>query len=139
MVNGGAEVGGTGAAECGNVQIAHLHRQPQNAPANARARAVEPVPEDPVWRLEPHVCRVCFSRLVSASLVGRKDWRRYHCPNCGATADGTTPAVVCGCGVRVPKRDGSAGSTPKAGLHCVKNSAPTPEFPSLYVLAERES
>lgn len=115
----------------GRVVNANANDSHSAAKTRARPALPDPTPDDAAWRLEPHVCRACFSRLVSAGLPGGK--RRYHCPNCGAQAEGTVASVLCACGIRVPRRDGSAGSVPKVGIECARNPLPTPEFPSLYI------
>lgn len=103
---------------------------PSDASKKSRARAPGP---DAGLRLEPHVCRLCFGRLVSTP--GEDGHRRYQCTNCGAAADGETPAVLCACGLTF-RRHGRADQAQDAGLRCQLNPSPTPEFPSLYVAAE---
>lgn len=85
------------------------------------------------------MCRLCFGRLVShGAMDAQRDdakTRRYQCTNCGAAADGETPAVLCACGLTF-RRHGRADQAQDAGLRCQLNPSPTPEFPSLYVAAE---
>ena len=101
-------------------------------PAPSRA----PAPE--AYRLEPHVCRVCHTRLVScADAAGR----RFECPNCGAGATGRDASVLCCCGMKIrrPLKNGASGQQlVDAGVRCQLNPAPTPEMPSLYVAGHAE-
>jgi len=87
--------------------------------------------------LEPHVCRKCFGRLASIPLA---DGFRFVCTNCGSEAEGQKADVLCCCGIKIRKmgRNGSkAGQTlVDAGVRCIANPSPTPEFPSLYVASE---
>jgi ribosomal protein L37AE/L43A len=99
----------------------------------------EAVSSNDTFRLENHVCRLCFSRLVSRPYAGTV--RAYVCTNCGATETGITPSVLCSCGItiRKPKRSGASGITlVDAGIRCVRNENPTPEFPSIFVGKEVE-
>lgn len=108
-----------------------------NLPAEAQkiARAPEP---DAHYRLEPHICRGCLSRLVSRNVPGQPG-RLYVCTNCGVELAGAAPAVACCCGTQIsrPKRDGTSGyRMVDAGIRCRPNPTPTPEFPSLFVAVE---
>lgn len=88
------------------------------------------------WRLEPHVCRACFSRLVSRQAPGG---RMYHCTNCGLEAQGAGPEVLCSCGMKVRrplKGAGSGHALVDAGVRCMPNPDPRPDFPSLFVAGE---
>ena len=87
-------------------------------------------------RLEPHVCRECFARLVSFPVGG--GLRRYFCPNCGAEAEATSADELCCCGIKIrkPGRSGKAAVLVDAGVRCIPNPDPTPLFPSLYVASE---
>lgn len=80
-----------------------------------------------LFSLEDHVCRHCFGRLVSSADAGGT--RRYLCSNCGASATGPGPDVLCACGVRL--KSSALGGRPV--LACMPNPAPTAEFPSLFV------
>lgn len=82
------------------------------------------------WRLEPHVCRVCFARIASRVSDEDEDLRLYVCTNCGLEAEGRKASVICACGAKMPKGKGRAVD---AGLRCHENRARSPEFPSLYV------
>lgn len=81
------------------------------------------------WRLEPHVCRSCFSRIASRE-VDEDGKRLYQCTNCGLEAEGHKPSVLCACGTKM--RKGKTGFV-SAGLVCHENRARSPEFPALYV------
>lgn len=87
-------------------------------------------------RLEPHVCRHCFGRLVSEVLPGTR--LRYECSNCGAVAMGSKVQVLCACGLQL-RHHGPARGTVDAGIRCRPNPAPTPEFPSLFVAGQIEN
>lgn len=86
------------------------------------------------WRLEPHVCRVCFGRIASRPADGDEDTDRrvYSCTNCGAEAEGNRASVVCACGTKI-RSGASKGRLIDAGLRCHENRARSMEFPSLYV------
>lgn len=93
---------------------------------NARARDLE------TWRLEPHVCRVCFGRVASRKTDAG---RLYQCTNCGAEAHGHRADVVCACGMKLRKHrcDGRSSVTlVDAGIRCHENLRRSPEFPSQY-------
>jgi hypothetical protein len=95
-------------------------------------------PADDGWTLEPHICRSCFSRLVSKA-GDAPGWRLYQCTNCGLNASGQAPAAICSCGtkIRKPTASGRSGSVMgDAGIRCHANPSPTPEFPSLFVASE---
>lgn len=82
------------------------------------------------WRLEPHVCRCCFSRIVSRPADDDDDKRLYHCPNCGLEAEGRQASVLCACGMKVRK---GKHAWADALVRCHENRARSPEFPQLYV------
>lgn len=89
------------------------------------------------WRLEPHVCRHCFGRLVSRPLHG--DLREYQCTNCEATAQHTDATQACCCGIQIRKRNGagrSGGPMVDAGIRCIPNPERSPAFPGAYVASE---
>lgn len=87
-------------------------------------------------RLEAHVCRSCFGRLVSEVLPGGR--LRYECSNCGLVALGSKPDVLCACGLAL-RHHGPNRGTVDAGLRCMPNPEPTPEFPSLIVAGQRST
>lgn len=85
------------------------------------------------WRLEPHVCRACFARVVSAPLPG--GGRLYQCSSCGIEAEGHRAAVVCACGIKLRKArrsGGSAATLVDAGVRCHENRRRSIEFPALF-------
>lgn len=100
-----------------------------NGDKKTRARETEGA----IWTLEPHVCRHCFGRLVSAPALGGGHW--FLCTNCGARGDGETAAALCCCGLVLRSPVPGAPGT-DAGIRCQPNPDPTPEFPSLFVAAE---
>lgn len=100
-------------------------------------------PIDGWWRLEPHVCRCCFGRLVSRAVNGPSSGmigqsaveppREYHCPNCGHAATGHNASVACACGIQVHKGGRRGGKPVDAGIRCHENPEQRPDFPALYV------
>lgn len=78
------------------------------------------------YSLEPHVCRRCFGRLLSAPGTGNN--RRYVCSNCGDSASGPSPSVLCACGMTLKERGPNVRL-----LACAPNPNPTAELPSLFV------
>ena len=101
--------------------------------------------QEPSWTLEAHVCRCCFGRLVSrevapgVGLVSQSPGREYLCSNCGARAESQSPDSICSCGIKIRKRNASGrsgGVMIDAGIRCMPNPTPTPEFPSLIVASE---
>ncbi len=91
---------------------------------------------DAAWRLEPHICRGCFARLVSRPVDGG---RQYQCTNCGAEAVAREASAVCCCGMKLRKSTatGKAGGLMiDAGIRCIPNPNQSPEFPALFVAAE---
>lgn len=103
------------------------------APGQKKSRARKTAAPDapPLWTLEPHVCRSCFGRLVSTpdQASGRT---RYLCTNCGAEAVADSAEAVCACGLQVRT---PAGVLVDAGLRCIPNPDPRPDFPSCFVAA----
>jgi hypothetical protein len=119
-----------------------------DAKGRARVRAYEagPQPGPDAWRLEPHVCRACFSRLVSCSTETRVlgappagAMRLYQCTNCGLEARGTAPDVLCSCGMKVRKATRGGRSSVvlgDAGIRCVANPDIRADFSQLFVAQE---
>ena len=94
-------------------------------------------PDEDAWRLEPHICRACFSRLVSRGAGGVG--RRYHCTNCGleAVAPGADALCCCGTKIRRPTKSSKSGMTlVDAQIRCAVNPTPTPDFPSVIIAME---
>lgn len=78
------------------------------------------------WRLEAHVCRVCFGRI--ASREADDDGKRlYRCANCGLEAEGHKPSALCACGAKLRK---GKNQWVDAGLRCHPNQQKSPEFPA---------
>lgn len=72
------------------------------------------------WAIEDHVCRICFSRILSMPAEGRG--RIYRCAGCGEQATSANPSSICACGIKLKNgRD--------LGVRCVINDAPSPEAP----------
>jgi hypothetical protein len=89
------------------------------------------------WQLEPHVCRVCFGRLVSRPAFGLL--REYRCTNCETTSQHTDASVACCCGIKVRKRNSTGrhgGVMIDAGIRCIVNPEKSPAFPAAYVASE---
>jgi hypothetical protein len=86
------------------------------------------------WRLEPHVCAVCFARVASCP-DGDDGDRLYRCTNCGVEAVGHRPAVVCACGLKLRRAgaNGTTGTVQDAGIRCHENLSRSPEVPALFV------
>lgn len=86
-----------------------------------------------LYKLEPHVCRVCFGRLASTDLG--EGLRRFECTNCGASAETKCASSLCCCGIKI-RKTGGRGTTQRmidAGVRCHANPDPNPQSPSLYV------
>lgn len=94
---------------------------------------------DILWRMEPHVCRSCFGRIMSrpSDVAGE---RVYCCSNCGCEASGGHPSVLCCCGLKMRKaaRTGgkNGGEMIDAGIRCVKNPAKSELIPGEFVAME---
>lgn len=131
-----------------NLSVRHVSGRSRPT-GRARALAREAVPAhgscvpdaetQDSWRLEPHICRACFSRLVSQGTQGTQGTRRYHCTNCGleAVAPGADALCCCGTKIRRPTKGSKSGHTlVDAQIRCIENPAPSPEMPSVIVAAE---
>ncbi|EBJ6658726.1 hypothetical protein D0Q53_20800 [Salmonella enterica] len=80
------------------------------------------------WRIEDHICRKCFGRVVSHPDA---EQTRYRCTNCGYEVTGDSVAAICCCGIKYKKggRKGSKNVAPiDAGIRCIRNPNPTTEF-----------
>ena len=125
-------VGNAGATgQMGRARAPAREAAPAQESSNSDAETQES------WRLEPHICRACFSRLVSQGADGAM--RRYHCTNCGleAVAPGADALCCCGTKIRRPTKGAKSGHTLiSAGLKCVVNPDPTPDFPSVIIAME---
>jgi len=63
----------------------------------------------------------------------------YQCTNCGVTAEGENVASLCACGITIRKNNAagrSGGPQIDAGIRCIANPKPSPEFPQLFVATE---
>ena len=112
--------------------IERIYERRQAAAVGEKLRAPTHAP-DAAWRLEPHVCRVCFGRVASQAAG---DARRYQCTNCGIEELGSKASVLCACGLRIRRHrvDGrSSDSMADAGIRCHENKRKSPEFPALFV------
>lgn len=74
----------------------------------------------PGWAFTEHCCRVCFGRVMVREAFDRR--RTYMCSVCEATADGTSEAALCCCGIKLK-------TGVDAGIRCQRTD-PTPEFPA---------
>lgn len=86
------------------------------------------------YRLEPHVCRACFSRIASKMADGGR--RHFECTGCGLVASGRKPDCLCACGMRLRAYRSSGGTSQgvrDAGIRCHENRNRSPEFPAVYV------
>ena len=83
---------------------------------------VKPVHE-PVagWVITPHICRVCFGRVLVREAFDRR--KTYRCSNCGIEADGHSEAAICACGIKLK-------TGIDAGIRCVPNNEKCPEWPA---------
>lgn len=77
--------------------------------------------DDLEWRLECHVCRICFGRVARRKTFEGKTL--YRCTNCGVEREGREPAVICSCGIKLKTKI-------DAGIRCVVNEQRSPESPS---------
>jgi hypothetical protein len=114
--------------------------------ARGRAHEAGPQPGPDAWRLEPHVCRACFSRLVSCATETRTladgpllGVRRYQCTGCGVEALGRAPDVLCSCGLKIRKATRGGRSSvvlTDAGIRCTPNPEIRADFSQLFVAQE---
>lgn len=110
-------------------------RKSDQGQQNKRARATASAENHQDWRLEPHVCAVCFSRVASRPADDGSSRRLFACTSCGLEAVSSRPACVCACGLKMP-RGGKRGVTSAMvdmGVRCHPNAAKSPEFPALFV------
>lgn len=86
--------------------------------------------ETPSWRLAPHVCAVCFGRILARPDPDASEHGTlYRCSNCGAEKRSTRPESLCACGITL--RTGR-----NAGIRCIPNPSRTPECPAEIVAEE---
>lgn len=86
------------------------------------------ISSDLAWNLEPHVCSICFGRILSRKTQGEQ--KLYICSNCENQDEGSDASVICACGACLPRK---GGSPIKLGLKCQVNDEKRAEFPSLYI------
>lgn len=81
-------------------------------------------PIDKRWELTPHICRVCFGRVLKHVAFDHR--KTYKCSNCETEVIGSSANCLCCCGISLrTQRD--------AGIRCVINNERTPENPSIIV------
>jgi hypothetical protein len=73
------------------------------------------------WRIELHVCRICFGRVTSRETFDGR--RLFRCSNCGVEREGSSASAICACGIKLKSKI-------DAGIRCVVNEQRTPESPS---------
>jgi hypothetical protein len=76
--------------------------------------------DEVIWRLEQHICRVCFGRILSHKAEA-EGARIYRCADCGTQTEGAAARVICCCGAKLNARS--------AGIRCEPNQSKRPEFP----------
>lgn len=79
-----------------------------------------------LWAISPHVCRLCFGRLLVRQVAGREQAR---CAECGEQRDGEIE-VLCCCGAKMA--DGT-----DAGLRCIPNDNRSPAMPNEIVVVHK--
>ncbi|WP_161548757.1 hypothetical protein [Pseudomonas sp. Q1] len=93
-----------------------------------------PATETHAWKLEPHVCKICFGRM--ASRLAEQGLVELLCTNCGATSKQERITAACCCSIVLRKRNSSGrsgGQMIDAGIRCIPNPARSSEFPSMYI------
>lgn len=83
------------------------------------------IPDDS-WHIQPHICRVCFGRVLRSGPPGSAS---YRCSNCGLSQAGSSDAVLCMCGMRTRTSTKSPLGV-NAGIRCIANPHISPEMPS---------
>ncbi len=73
------------------------------------------------WVLTPHICRVCFGRVLMREAFDHR--KTYRCSNCGTEASGHHETAVCCCGIKLK-------TGVDAGIRCAPNENRTPEWPA---------
>lgn len=79
------------------------------------------------WAITPHVCRICFGRVLSSTTPG--GGRTFRCSNCGVEREGNDETVICTCGLRLKTKA-------DAGIRCLPNEVKTAECMSEIVAAQ---
>lgn len=73
------------------------------------------------FRLTPHCCRVCFSRVLVRETFDHK--RVYRCAGCGVEKEAHAASAICACGIKLK-------TGVDAGIRCQVSENRTPEFPA---------
>lgn len=76
-----------------------------------------------LWKLSPHVCRLCLGRIMVRDNADGSETARCSC--CGAMGEGG-PESICACGMKLK-------SGKSAGLKCAPNPSKSPDLPHEYV------
>jgi hypothetical protein len=83
----------------------------------------------PLWSLTDHVCRICFSRVLTRTTFDNR--KLFKCSNCETEVEDQHVTGLCCCGMKLRnKRD--------AGVRCVVNQERRPECPSYIVAIQAE-
>lgn len=93
-----------------------------------RAAQTAPRGLDFAWAITPHICRVCFSRILVRETFDRR--RIYRCSGCGAEAEGRSESAVCCCGIKLK-------TGVDAGIRCEVNQDRSPEWPAEVTAAQQ--
>ena len=88
-------------------------QRPEKAPLRADSEFV--------WSLTSHCCRICFGRILVRETFDRR--KVYRCSCCETEAEGHSEKALCCCGLKLK-------TGVDAGVRCVVNEDPTPEFPA---------
>jgi hypothetical protein len=76
------------------------------------------------WALEDHACIKCLGRILYRNINNHR--REYRCADCGNTGEADVDSV-CACGAKI------GGN---AGIECLVNDRPTPDFSAQIVAGE---
>jgi len=79
------------------------------------------------WVITPHICRVCFSRVLVREAFDRR--KTYRCAGCGMEGIGSSESAICCCGIKLK-------TGVDAGIRCQANQDKTPEFPAEIVAVQ---
>lgn len=81
------------------------------------------------WAITPHVCRICFGRVLARETFDRR--KVYRCSNCGVEREGQDERAICACGIKMKNNK-------DAGIRCCKNEARSPEWPGEIVALQAD-
>ena len=73
------------------------------------------------FNITQHCCRVCMGRVLMRRTFDGK--RIYRCACCDIEREGTGPAAICACGIKLRSGHGQMDG----GVRCVPNPDRTPE------------